>query len=77
MNKMSKKQLSPGLISNLQQLQAGFGWSQAKMAREIEVSTSLLSQVYSGKRTLGHSVIKGVAVRFPDLKEEVWLTLNQ
>lgn len=47
------------------------------MAREIGVSISLLSQVYSGKKTLGHKVVKGVAVRFPELREHVLATLKQ
>ncbi len=40
------------LPEHLMQLQRGYGWSQAQMAKELGISRPLLSSIYSRKRKL-------------------------
>lgn len=70
---MDKKEL----VESLKQVQKAYGWSQAKMAKEMGISRPLLSQIYIGKRTLQLKTLKGVMFRFPELKPQVIKTLEQ
>ncbi len=64
------------LPEHLMQLQKGYGWSQAQMAKELGISRPLLSSIYSKKRKLQLKIIKGIVLRFPELKEQVYNALG-
>lgn len=64
------------LTEQLRQLQKGYGWSQAKMAKELGISRPLLSLVYSGKRNLQLKFIKGIIARFPELKQQIFKAIE-
>ena len=59
------------LVKRLKQVQMAYGWSQARMAKEMGISRPLLSQIYVGKRTLQLKTLKGIVLRFPELKPQV------
>ncbi len=64
------------LVEHLKQLQQGYGWSQAEMAKELGISRPLLTSIYSGKRKLQLKTIKGIVARFPELKQQVMKSIE-
>ena len=65
------------LVNQIKQIQNGFGWTQARMAKELGISRPLLSRIYTGQRNLQLKTIKGILARFPELKVNVIQTLEQ
>ena len=65
------------LIKRLKQIQKVYGWSQARMAKELGVSRPLLSQIYTGERVLQLRTLRGVVSRFPELKTQVVKALEE
>ena len=59
------------IVKHLKQIQRVYGWSMAKMAKELGVSRSLLSQIYIGGRFLQLNTLKKIILRFPELKPQV------
>jgi transcriptional regulator with XRE-family HTH domain len=59
------------IVKSLKQIQRVYGWSKAKMAKELAVSRPLLSQIYTGERFLQLNTLKKIILRFPELKPQV------
>lgn len=59
------------IVKRLKQIQRVYGWSKVRMAKELDVSRPLLSQIYTGERLLQLNTLKKIILRFPELKPQV------
>lgn len=65
------------IIHKLKSVQAEKGLSDKEMAQRLGCSRQLYQMARTGKIPLGHKIIKGISVAFPELQADILIFLSE
>lgn len=65
------------LVKDVVAIQESRDWSDAEMAGQLDVSTSLWNKTRRGQRPLSEAVLSGIVKAFPQLQPDVLIFLGR